>query len=150
MTHVNFDTSSRTGQDDTTIFGVLRKIVAKNPNAGEDKIKRLYREAIKDDPDLTDTFISTFYENVRARAFPPKPEKRKRKTKAQVEEQTRKQLSRGIFNFIMPSGKKLKDCSFGEVATFGERWSKLSTMGKYDEIVGQVLKQKEARKVLLG
>jgi hypothetical protein len=149
MTHVDLDTASPTGQDDD-IYGLLRKIKAKNPNASEDKIRRLYREAIKEDPDLTDSFILEFYPNVRMRAFPPKPAKRKRSTKVQMQEQTRKQISRNLFGLVMPNGKKLRDCTFGEVSTFGERWSKLGTMGRPDEIIGQVLKQKEVKKVLLG
>jgi hypothetical protein len=148
MTHVNLDTPFPTGQGNS-IYDLLRKIVEKNPHAGKGKIVRLYCEALEEE-DLIESFVSEFFEEARLRAFPPKPAKRKRSTKAQMQELIRKRISRAIFSFVMPNGKTLGDCTFGEIAPYGGSLSRLSTMGQPDQIIRQTLKQKEVKKVLLG
>jgi hypothetical protein len=56
--------------------------------------------------------------------------------------------ARSIFTQLMLNGKELRHCTFAEVATFGERYAKLATMGELDQIVGQVLSREQVRAVL--
>jgi hypothetical protein len=58
--------------------------------------------------------------------------------------------ARSIFTQVMLNGKELRHCTFAEVATFGERYTKLATMGELDQIVGQVLSREQVRAVLFG
>jgi hypothetical protein len=58
--------------------------------------------------------------------------------------------ARSIFTQLMLNGKELRHCTFAEVATFGERYAKLATMGELDQIVGQVLSREQVRAVLFG
>jgi hypothetical protein len=55
-----------------------------------------------------------------------------------------------IFTQVMLNGKELRHCTFAEVATFGERYAKLASMGELDQIVGHVLSQKQVRSALFG
>jgi len=50
----------------------------------------------------------------------------------------------------MLNGKELRHCTFAEVATFGQRYAELARKGESDQIVGQVLSQKQVRAVLFG
>jgi hypothetical protein len=50
----------------------------------------------------------------------------------------------------MLNGKQLRHCTFAEVATFGQRYAKLASMGEPDQVVGQVLSQKQVRSLLFG
>jgi hypothetical protein len=50
----------------------------------------------------------------------------------------------------MLNGKELRHCTFAEVATFGERYARLASMGEPVQVVGQVLSQKQVRAALFG
>jgi hypothetical protein len=133
------------------IYEVLREIMDDHPKANKSRLRKLYVDAVKNDPDLNDAFIEAFFENVlavltRARS---KSKKRKRMMREEKQKQQAKHIDRFVMSYVMPNGKPLKECTFGEVATFGARFSKLSAMGKPDEIVGQVLSQKQVREALL-
>jgi hypothetical protein len=58
--------------------------------------------------------------------------------------------ARNIFTQVMLNGKELRHCTFAEVVTFGERYAKLASIGELDQIVGQVLSQKQVRAALFG
>jgi hypothetical protein len=58
--------------------------------------------------------------------------------------------ARNLFTQVMLNGKELWHCTFAEVATFGQRYAKLASMGELDQIVGQVLSQKQVRAALFG
>ena len=58
--------------------------------------------------------------------------------------------ARNIFTQVMLNGKELRHCTFAEVATVGQRYAKLASMGELDQIVGQVLSQKQVRAALFG
>jgi hypothetical protein len=58
--------------------------------------------------------------------------------------------ARNIFTHVMLNGKELRHCTFAEVATFGDRYAKLASMGAPDPVVGQVLSQTQVRAVLFG
>jgi hypothetical protein len=58
--------------------------------------------------------------------------------------------ARNVFTQVMLNGKELRHCTFAEVVTFGERYAKLASMGESDQIVGQVLSQKQVRATLFG
>jgi hypothetical protein len=68
----------------------------------------------------------------------------------QKRDQNPAEHARNLFTQVMLNGKELRHCNFAEVATFGERYAKLASMGKVDQIVGQVLSQKEVRAALFG
>jgi hypothetical protein len=55
--------------------------------------------------------------------------------------------ARNIFTHVM---QELRHCTSAEMATFGERYAKLASMGELDQIVGQVLSQKQVRAALFG
>ena len=48
----------------------------------------------------------------------------------------------------MLNGKELRHCTFAEVATFGERYAKLASMGELDQIVEPP--QRDVPKSLFG
>jgi hypothetical protein len=50
----------------------------------------------------------------------------------------------------MLNGKELRHCTFADVATFGDRYAKLASMGERDQVVGRVLSQEQVRSVLFG
>jgi hypothetical protein len=58
--------------------------------------------------------------------------------------------ARNIFTQVMLNGKELRHCTFAEVATFGERYARLASMGEPVQVVGQVLSQKQVRAALFG
>jgi len=53
-----------------------------------------------------------------------------------------------MLDLTMPNGKALRDCTFQEVATLGNRFSKLATMGKKTELVGAKLNEEQVRAIM--
>ena len=136
-----------TGSTKPEIFETMQDIIEENPKAKASKIQRLFADTILHDEDLCRAFVETFTLNVYSMVM-RKGIKRKRRTKEQKQEATGKYLHRFVLKFTMPNGKPLGECSFAECGKFGGQFSKLAIMGKPDEIVGQVLTQKQVRKVL--
>jgi hypothetical protein len=90
----------------------------------------------------------TFIHNVHSSVLRHKAKRKSAKKKKQTPEKRSKQIARFIMHFEMPNGKQLKDCTFAEVGTFGERYVKLRDMGEPDQKIGEVLSQKQVRAVL--
>jgi hypothetical protein len=159
-THTGYGASFAKGLDEN-IYDTLREILDENPDAKTAKIKRLYVNAVINDPDLNRSFIEAFFVNVyasvtreRERAKERGRSKRGGKASKQRRDEKRKtadkDLTRAVFDFIMPNKKKLHDCTFREVGEFGARFTKLAEMGKPDEIVGEVLTKAQVKKAVLG
>jgi len=68
----------------------------------------------------------------------------------QKRDQNPAEHARNLFTQVMLNGKELRHCTFAEVATFGQRYAKLASMGELNQIVGQVLSQKQVRAMLFG
>jgi hypothetical protein len=48
----------------------------------------------------------------------------------------------------MPNGKMLRDCTFAEVGAYGEQFRKLASMGRPQQIIGDVLSEKQVRAIM--
>jgi hypothetical protein len=70
--------------------------------------------------------------------------------KRRKRDQNSAEPTRNIFTHVMLNGKELRHCTFAEMATFGQRYAKLASMGEPDQVVGQALSQKQVRAALFG
>jgi hypothetical protein len=138
----------------TDLYDLLQELIDENPKADRAKLKRLGVAEVKRDPDNVDAAVEGFVEhafNVLLRAKPgPDPKKRKRVTREEKERKNYQYMRQNIHNWSMPNGKKLKDCTFGQVLSFQEDLGRLGHMGKPDEIVGQVLTPKQIKDAVYG
>jgi hypothetical protein len=69
-------------------------------------------------------------------------------TAEQVKTKIRAAVQTTFLDFVMPNDKPLRDCTFREVGRFGDKFKKLAALGKPNQIVGQVLSEKQASAVL--
>jgi hypothetical protein len=177
MTYTHTDHGASHAKDhDENIFDVLREIEDENPDAKRTKIDRIYVEAILDDRYLARSFIKTYLPHVRAAVNKARKEEEREREDAEPTERGDEQaaaeapaategaaeapsateaaadedLARAIFDFEMPNKKKLRDCTGEEVGKFGAGFTKLASMVKPHEIVGEVLTDAQVRKAVLG
>jgi hypothetical protein len=120
------------------IYDLMRQIIEENPGVSETKINRLYRKAIMDEPDLMVDYIDATIWLIRSSITI----KNKKQPKVKGKHKARDE----ILFFL----DHVMTCTFAKVATLGARFTKLAAMGQPDEIVGQVLSEKQVKAVLLG
>jgi len=55
-----------------------------------------------------------------------------------------------LLDFVMPNGKKLRDCTFAYCGQIGGAISKVATHGKPNELVGKILSADQVQKIVNG
>ena len=135
------------------LIRLYRELYEQNPNLSDGKLGALWRAGVKADPDLVDIAIDALRPYVHNWAFPPQPKprptRRKKKTasEAELQEFVRRAYVKAAFNQRMSNGKKLGDCTFKDIAGFGEAYAKLSTVGQPDQILRMVVKERDVPRI---
>lgn len=94
--------------------------------------------------------------NYRNLIEPPTPEakERNRQEAATIAERVSEVASRSIaklalsLDFLMPNGKKLRECTFSECGQLGGMFGKIAAAGKPNQIVGEKLSDKKLQALL--
>ena len=116
MTDTHHTTTTETTHDD--IYDLMRNLLRENPDLNERKLIRKWRNQVRDDTDMIEGALDLAGLYVYNAVLPEK--KRRRKNKEKLRRSRKQQVSRMFFSVLMPNGKPLGDCTFGEVGKFGE------------------------------
>jgi hypothetical protein len=135
--------ATKSGQADPD--DVLREIMEEMPGSTEQQTWPLFRQEILKSDDLVEICLRRYHVGVRRRLYREATNKqsvKERKSRAAAKAEKVKDIF--ILDFIMPNGQRLRDCTFGYVRKVGGAFSKLGEMGKPNQVVGQILSNKQA------
>jgi hypothetical protein len=128
---------------------LLARIVADNPKADDEALFHAF--TAESGPYFMEIQRYWFANNLRALKTRPTPIARSVDRVAAQEHFTAKAKGRAVemvlLDFVLPNGKMLRDCTFGECAEAGGWLTELSRKGQPGEKVGAVLSEKEVRAV---
>lgn len=146
---------------------LLRAVLRENPKDSEAVHKQNFRVYIQQEDyreyleDLIDRMLQLEYNNVVRSVFPPTKEKlketakvvredrrtRERDVSDAIKKQEEKIVAK-LLDFITPNGKKLRNCTGSQCATFGGWFIKVSKAVKPDQRVGDVLDEEKLKELL--
>jgi hypothetical protein len=169
MTTTNLESPLHPTKHRTDFTDVLRAIIRENPKDSESEHKKMFIDIIQQEDyneflvDLIVRMLSLEYNKAVRSVFPPTKAKlresslkarderrtKERDTAAAIKEAEEKIASR-LLDFVTPSGKKLRDCTGGQCATYGGWFIKISKVVKPTQKVGDVLDNDKLKKLLLG
>jgi hypothetical protein len=149
---------------------LVRVIEEHNVRASDEVILSAFKRALAEQPDCEEIIIEWWFDNnvksLRAREMKAMPKRTtgekvvqlapSRKSEAsQVKEATGRMVEVikaniakiALRDMLLPNGKKLKDCTFGELRklspVLNDFLARVAAKGKKDEIVGRVLSEVE-------
>jgi len=141
------------------VMELLIRLIEANPKAGTELLFLKWSDAVKDDEDYLDAALRHCFTNLLAsvESGRPKPS-RSKPSAARTAEQRRqavedlKQQARTavILDFIMPNGKKLRDCTGAYAAQLGGAISRIAAAVKPNQIIGKVLSDEQAQRLASG
>jgi hypothetical protein len=137
------------------IYSVLQDLMEEHPKVKQAKLRRLYVDAIINDPSLNRSFVETFYPTVHKEVVRKQtgPYKRNRRTNKQMQEAARQSITGNVFGYLMPNGKKLGGCTCAEVVVLGTQFAGLASLaktGKPQALMAKAFTPKQVRKAWLG
>jgi acetyl-CoA carboxylase beta subunit len=141
---------------------VLREIMEENPQATERTTWPLFRTEMLKDQELIEACLRWYHTNARRRLESLMEEKPKAERSVTAEEEKEAKVVKGlaatekvkavkkafILDHVMPNGEALRDCTFRYVAKIGGAFSRIANMGKPNQLVGDVLSNKQADKAM--
>jgi hypothetical protein len=130
------------------IYVLMRDVIKDNPGLESKKIVRKWLEIVRDDPDMDESALELAGRFVYNSVLQSKPRRNRVKMEARAE-RVRSRVARHLFSFVMPNGKPLGKCTFGEVTKFGEGFTQLGKMGRPKEIIEDTITEAQARKAVV-
>ena len=142
---------------------VMFRLHREHPRADKDELLRLFRSEANTDQELADTCVEIAalnaylaLENVRTRIAkrPATPEQQRQEQAREAAQEASiiaERIARSaILDFVMPNNKKLGECTFKEVGSFGKGFSRIAAAGGPHQIVGEVLSETKAKSLMRG
>ena len=143
MENIDFGTTGAKTQTWTTKQGarsLLARIVEDNPDSDDEDIFHAFSAECA--PFFME--IVRYWVSNNIRALRPRRRGESVDRVAAVEERVKARL----LDFMLPSGKMLRDSTFGECASAGGWLTRLAKMGQPNEKVGAVLTEKQVKAAL--
>jgi hypothetical protein len=132
------------------IMELLIGIIESDPTADTDRLFRLWSEAVKEDDDYLSAALRHTFTNLH-HAIETGRKPRQRGQRSATEQRTainaiKAQVRQAIIlDFVMPNGKKLRDCRVDYVKRCNAGFDRLLTGLKPNDIVGKKLTDKQAQ-----
>lgn len=154
-------TTSRSGKENP--LGLFIAVIKERPKSGESAHKAAFKRLVLSDgyEDFVDAIVrewlSIKYSTaLRAAQSPTVAEikavaarrKGERIAEAEMTKKAIKLIGSRLLDFMMPNGKKLRDCTFGYCAEIGGAIGKIGAQGRPSEIVGNVLTAAQVQDII--
>ncbi len=148
---------------------LLHTLIEKNPDATERELLSLFTREVEAEPDYLPPIIEYWFAlNYRsavraaniyagkgkrpARRNSPRDEKAKQaQAKKDVEKAVKSAIKREavkLLDLVMSNGKPARDNTFAQAAKEGGFWSRVATLGKPRQRIGDVLSEEKLRQLL--
>lgn len=176
MTTTSTNSNPHPSKHRTDYLDVVRSVIRENPTATETERRTMFADLIRQDDysEFFDDLIVKMWQLVYNKAvravFPPskvklreigKTAKIERRTQEQkaaatskavagVVQKAKEEIASRLLDFITPNGKKLRDCTGAQCATFGSWYTKVSKAVKPNQLVGDVMDNEKLKKLLVG
>jgi hypothetical protein len=130
------------------IYDLMRDIIKDKPNLSRKKLIAKWLDVVIDDPDMNNEAVDLAGRFVYNSVLERKPRSSKKaKTR---EARARRRVSRSMFGMMMPNGKTLGKCTFGEAAKFRAGFGRLARLGKPTQVIEDTITEAQARRAILG
>jgi hypothetical protein len=142
---------------------VMFRLRMENQQATKEDLLRLFRAEANANPELSDVCIEIAAINAysaweKLREHPSRSPSQERQAQRERQEASIEQASEVvariqravILDFVMPNNKPLRNCTFKEVRKFGKGFQKLGMAGRPNQIVGEVLSETQAKRLMRG
>lgn len=142
-----------------TVRELVAEIIRENDAADEARIRREFRERVKDDNEyflaVADYAFDAAWRALTTHRNSPTAEDRALKAErvaADAKEYARKVASIKdqvmLLNLEMPNGKRMRFCTGSEMAEFGKAYTKIAKRVGSTKLVGSVLSEQDVRRLL--
>lgn len=142
-----------------TVRELVAEIIRENDAADEARIRREFRERVKDDNEyflaVADYAFDAAWRALTIQRNSPTAEDRALKAEraaADAKEYARKVASIKdqvmLLNLEMPNGKRMRFCTGSEMAEFGKAYTKIAKRVGSTKLVGSVLSEQDVRRLL--
>lgn len=155
MTHVDVGITGAKRQsfEHNNPRDLLVRVIEQKQGASEAALLRAFIDAVRDDDDYLEPIIGYWFANnyrslVPIRRMSPKKRTVEAKHRATAVETIKQRVVAISLDFIMPSGKALRDCTGKECATAGGWLAKIAKRVKPSEKVGAVLSDTQLKTLL--
>jgi hypothetical protein len=146
-THTNTKAKkSKASNQHSDIYDLMRDLVKDNPGLNPPKLIRKWLDIVRDDPNMCESAIELAGRFVYNSVLAKKPARDREKET----ERTRKRIASSMFSMVMPNGKTLGKCTFGELAKHNKGFGRLAKLGKPHQIIEDTITEAQARKAVLG
>jgi hypothetical protein len=140
-----------------SVRDLLAEIIAANPKASDDKLRRSFKQGMRDDDDFFDA-VGDYGFDAALRALrniqPPRTAKqnavaatRKAEDAAAVAKLVAGIKGKALLKSKMLNGRMLRDCTGFECAHFGGWYQRIAARVGNDQRVGDVLSEKQVRAI---
>jgi hypothetical protein len=151
MSNTQTRTTKKRQSTSDIIYDLMRDLIQDNPKHNRKKIIAKWLDIVIDDTEMNNSALELsgrFVFNSVSSQKPPRHNKAK-----MVERATKRiarHISRYIFSMVMPNGKTLGKCTFGEVAKFNNGLARLVKLGKPNQIIEDTITEAQAWKAVMG
>lgn len=142
----------------TNPMEILARLVEASPRASDEILFLQWAEAMKKDDDLLLAALRHTFTNLRSaltrsavlreRQSPEQRQVENAKIKAEVSKKVDAVKSIVLLNLLLPNGKAARYSTFADAGRAGGFWTKVSKLGKPQQIIGQVVTEEQLRALL--
>lgn len=131
---------------------LIIELVRENPSADRKTLFEKFRDLIRGEDDYQRAVDWYFFVNMHdylvtnrnKRQVAPRDAARERQ---QIDEIKQRVVNMVLLDLVLPNGKRLRECTFAEVAKAGGWFAKIAKKGKPNQIVGKVLTEEQLRAI---
>lgn len=140
---------------------LLKQVIHTNRSASDIKVKAIFRGKVLEDDDINEAVVDGYVDYYlsyarREPAAPPRTVQERRAEQQQIDGATeaarvatRVAIAKVVtLTYLMPNGKRLGDCTFGEIAIIGGFFFRLSQKGAPDQLVRDVLSTAQVKELV--
>ncbi|MGY4614783.1 hypothetical protein ACVWZ4_000010 [Bradyrhizobium sp. USDA 4472] len=134
-------------------FKMVYRLVDQHPGMDKNALFELFQVEIADSESFRRAVDLYFFTNAYSYATSARnhrpAQSRRGPGRVGMEERTEAIKAQIIMlDLTMPNGKAMRDCTFQEMAMFGNRFTKLAAMGKKTELVGVKLTEEQVKAIM--
>jgi radical SAM superfamily enzyme with C-terminal helix-hairpin-helix motif len=126
-------------------FAVIQELITKSPKADKKTLFEQFREVLAQDETYQRAVDWYYFGNMYDYLTTNRNKHRSRNKSAQ--RAIVDKLKQRLLDLILPNGKALRDATFAECATAGGWFTKVSKLGKPQQIVGKIVSEEQLKAI---